>query len=293
LLPGPGGVLLQPMSLRFASINSGSNGNCYYVGNDQDAILVDAGISCREIERRMQRLGLSLNDVRAIFISHEHSDHIRGLPTLLKKYRIPLYITPATLRGTGMYLYNELVRDFSGLEEVMIGSLRIRPFSKIHDAADPYSFTISHGATTVGVFTDLGRACSNLVTHFRQCHAAILEANYDEDLLEQGNYPYHLKRRIRGGYGHISNREALELFRAHRHSGLRHLVLGHLSQNNNRPELVSGLFEPHMEGIQLTVASRYEESALFHVGADGSVIPAHYEPAAPAQLQLFGDTEPA
>jgi phosphoribosyl 1,2-cyclic phosphodiesterase len=280
------------MSLRFASINSGSNGNCYYVGNEQDAILVDAGISCREIERRMQRLGLSLQAVRAIFISHEHSDHIRGLPTLLKKYRIPLYITPATLRGSGMYLYEELLRDFSGLEEVMIGSLRIRPFTKIHDAADPYSFTVSHAGTTVGVFTDLGRACSNLVQHFRQCHAAVLEANYDEELLENGNYPWHLKRRIRGGQGHISNREALELFRAHRPAGMQHLVLGHLSQNNNRPELVADLFTPHMGGVQLTVASRYEESALFHVASDGSFIPAHYESAPPAQLQLFGDADP-
>ncbi|RYY90982.1 MAG: MBL fold metallo-hydrolase [Chitinophagaceae bacterium] len=277
------------MSLRFASINSGSNGNCYYVGNDEDAILVDAGISCREIERRMERLGLSLTSVRAIFISHEHSDHIRGLPTLLKKFRIPLYITGPTLRGTGMYLYQELVRDFSGLEEVRVGSLRVRPFSKIHDAADPYSFTVSCGAATVGVFTDLGRCCANLVQHFSLCHAAILEANYDEDMLERGNYPFHLKRRIRGGQGHISNREALELFRAHRPAHLHHLVLGHLSQNNNRPELVSQLFEPHMEGVQLTVASRYAESALFEVSTDGGLSPAHYTPTAPAQLQLFGD----
>jgi phosphoribosyl 1,2-cyclic phosphodiesterase len=280
------------MSLRFASINSGSNGNCYYVGNDQDAILVDAGISCREIERRMERLGLSLRNVRAIFISHEHSDHIRGLPTLLKKFRIPLYITPATLRGSGMYLYEDLVRDFTGFEEVMIGSLCVRPFSKIHDAADPYSFTVSHGGTTVGVFTDLGRACANLVTHFRQCHAAVLEANYDEEMLERGNYPWHLKRRIKGGQGHISNREALELFRAHRPVFLRHLVLGHLSQNNNRPELVSELFTPHMGEVTLTVASRYEESAIFHVSADGGATPVHYEPEAPAQLQLFGENDP-
>ncbi|TCJ19614.1 MBL fold metallo-hydrolase [Flaviaesturariibacter flavus] len=281
------------MSLRFASINSGSNGNCYYVGNDQDAILVDAGISCREIERRMQRLGLSLQSVRAIFISHEHSDHIRGLPTLLKKFRIPLYITAATLRGSGMYLYEDLLRDFSGLEEVRIGSLRVRPFSKIHDAADPYSFTVSCGAATVGVFTDLGRACPNLVSHFSQCHAAILEANYDEEMLEKGNYPWHLKRRIRGGQGHISNREALEVFRAHRPAHLRHLVLGHLSQNNNHPELVSALFEPHMNGVQLTVASRYEESALFEVSADGVFGPAHHTAPAPAQLQLFDGGETA
>ncbi|GAB4091493.1 MBL fold metallo-hydrolase [Flaviaesturariibacter terrae] len=276
------------MALRFASINSGSNGNCYYIGNEQDAVLVDAGISCREIERRMDRLGLSLAQVRAIFISHEHSDHIRGLPTLLKKHRIPLYITAATLRGSGMYLYEDLIRDFAGHELVTVGSLQVRPFSKIHDAADPYSFTISDGSVNVGVFTDLGRACSNLVQHFRQCHAAILESNYDEEMLDKGGYPWHLKQRIRGGQGHLSNREALDLFRAHRHEGLSHLLLGHLSQNNNDPKLVEALFAPHAGDALVTVASRYAESALYEVGPLHTAIRAHHEAAAPAQLQLFG-----
>ncbi|RYY90729.1 MAG: MBL fold metallo-hydrolase [Chitinophagaceae bacterium] len=275
------------MSLRFASINSGSNGNCYYVGNDQDAVLIDAGISCREIEKRMARLGLSLQNVRAIFISHEHSDHIRGLPTLLKKYRFPLYITPPTFRGTGMYLYEELMRDFSGQKEVAVGTLTVRPFSKIHDAADPYSFTVSAGGTTVGVFTDLGRSCSNLVQHFRQCHGAILESNYDEEMLQNGGYPWHLKQRIRGGQGHLSNREALELFRAHGPSHLRQLLLGHLSQNNNDPKIVEALFAPHAGPVQVTVASRYQESEVYAVSAETTIVTAIREPQAPAQLQLF------
>ncbi|TCZ66537.1 MBL fold metallo-hydrolase [Flaviaesturariibacter aridisoli] len=274
------------MALRFASLNSGSNGNCYYVGNTHDAVLVDAGISCREIERRCARLGLAMDSIRAIFISHEHSDHIRGLPTLLKKYRIPLYITPSTLRGSGMYLYEELVRDFSGQEEVLIGSLRVRPFSKIHDAADPYSFTISAAGATVGVFTDLGRCCSNLVAHFRQCDAAILESNYDEEMLDKGGYPWYLKQRIRGGQGHISNREALELFRAHRSPQLSHLLLGHLSQNNNDPRLVEALFAPHAGNTQVLVASRHQESPVFEVGSP-SAVTAHYEPVLPTQLPLF------
>lgn len=273
------------MSLRFASLNSGSNGNCYYVGNEKDAVLVDAGISCREIERRMERLGLPLQSIRAVFVSHEHSDHIRGLPTLLKKYRFPLYITPPTFRGSGLYLYEELMRDFSGQETVAIGSLLVRPFSKIHDAADPYSFTISGNGTTIGVFTDLGRACTNLVAHFRQCQAAILESNYDEEMLDKGGYPWHLKQRIRGGQGHLSNREALDLFRAHRAPGLSHLLLGHLSQNNNHPQLVADLFAPHAGTTQVVVASRYAESAVYHVGTTGK--PAHYESEGPSQLQLF------
>ncbi|RYY41312.1 MAG: MBL fold metallo-hydrolase [Chitinophagaceae bacterium] len=275
------------MSLQFASINSGSNGNCYYVGNSQDAVLIDAGISCREIEKRMTRIGLSLQNVRAVFISHEHSDHIRGLPTLLKKYRLPLYITAPTFCGTGMYLYEELMRDFSNEETVTIGSLTIKPFSKIHDAADPYSFTVTAGGTTVGVFTDLGRPCSNLVQHFGQCHAAILESNYDEELLQNGGYPWHLKQRIRGGKGHLSNSEALELFRAQRSPQLTHLVLGHLSQNNNDPKLVEDLFAPHAGTVQITVASRFAESVLFEVNGGSSTVTPVYASARPAQLQLF------
>jgi phosphoribosyl 1,2-cyclic phosphodiesterase len=275
------------MALRFASLNSGSNGNCYYLGNEEDAILIDAGISCREIERRMQRLGLPMEKLRAIFISHEHSDHIRGLPTLLKKYRIPLYITPPTFRGTRMYLYEELMKDFSGQLCINIGSLAVRPFSKLHDAADPYSFTISSGGVTVGVFTDLGRVCSNLVTHFRQCHAALLESNYDEEMLDKGHYPWHLKQRIRGGQGHLSNREALELFVANRPPHMKHLWLGHLSQNNNDPAIVSRTFAAHAGSVEIQVASRYEESCHAWVRADGTPVAVHYTVEMPSQLALF------
>jgi len=277
------------MSLYLASLNSGSNGNCYYVGNDQDAVLVDAGISCREIERRMQRLGLPMDRVRAIFVSHEHSDHIRGLPTLLKKYRFPLYITRNTRQNCGLYLYEELLRDFDDGAPIAAGSLQVRPFRKIHDAADPFSFTVSYNALTVGIFTDLGRVCANLVEHFRACHAALLEANYDPEMLDRGNYPWHLKQRIRGGRGHLSNQEALDLFCAHRTPRLRHLVLGHLSQHNNRPELVDRLFRAHAGEVQVTVASRHEEMAVICVDGIHTTVVPHHQQSGAIQLGLSFD----
>ncbi|RYY99940.1 MAG: MBL fold metallo-hydrolase [Chitinophagaceae bacterium] len=279
------------MALQFTSLNSGSNGNCYYVGNETDALLVDAGISCREIERRMERLGLSLQKVRAVLVSHEHSDHIRGLPTLTRKYGIPVYVTAGTYKGGRMYLDRSLVRDFSGQPSFAVGSLSVQAFSKVHDAADPYSFTISCGGVTVGVFTDLGVPCANLVSHFRQCHAAFLESNYDEEMLEKGKYPWILKQRIRGGQGHLSNRQALELFRAHRPPFMTHLLLAHLSQNNNDPNLVQALFDAHADGVQMLVAPRYNESPLFQVSASGAgpTVRAHYEADAPGQLQLSFD----
>ncbi|GAA4332091.1 MBL fold metallo-hydrolase [Flaviaesturariibacter amylovorans] len=276
------------MALQFTSLNSGSNGNCYYVGNDTDAVLVDAGISCREIERRMERLGLSLEKVRAVLVSHEHSDHIRGLPTLTRKHGIPIYVTARTYKGGRMYLERSKVHDFSGQLTFNIGSLSIQAFSKVHDAADPYSFTISYGGVTVGVFTDLGVPCANLVHHFRQCHAAFLESNYDEEMLEHGKYPWILKQRIRGGQGHLSNRQALDLFRAHRPPFMTHLLLAHLSQNNNDVRLVQALFDAHADGVQTLVAPRYSESPLFQVSTAGAgpTVRAHYEADTPGQLKL-------
>ena len=138
------------MSLHIASLNSGSNGNCYYIGNEEEAILVDAGISCRETEKRMFRLGLSMDTVKAIFVSHEHSDHISGIPVLAKKYGLPVYITPPTLRNGGLKLEEHLTFSFNSFETVIIGDLRINAFAKMHDATNPHSFIIACRDVKVG-----------------------------------------------------------------------------------------------------------------------------------------------
>ncbi|TZF83861.1 MBL fold metallo-hydrolase [Pedobacter sp. BS3] len=255
------------MSLFIASLNSGSNGNCYYIGNSTEAILVDAGISCRETERRMKRLGLSLNNVKAIFVSHEHTDHIRGIPVLAKKYQVPVYITEATCRHGRLLPEEHLFLSFCTHQQVSIGGFTITAFPKFHDAAEPHSFLVSYGDINIGVFTDIGRVCEHVIHHFKQCHAAFLEANYDEVLLETGRYPYYLKNRIRGGYGHLSNTQALELFKLHKPDHMSHLILAHLSKDNNRPELVQQLFDQHAGNTQIIVASRYEETAVYRIGA--------------------------
>src|SRR5882757_7397468 len=233
------------MSLFIASLNSGSNGNCYYLGNERDAVLIDAGISCRETERRMLRLGLSMKRIRAIFVSHEHSDHINGVTVLSKKYSLPVYITPGTLKNCRLVLDEQRTFSFMAYEAVQVGELVVSAFPKFHDAAHPHSFMIECRGIKVGVLTDIGSACEHVIHHFNQCHAAFLEANYDEELLEKGRYPYHLKRRIRSGHGHLSNSQALEVFINHRSAHLSHLLLSHLSRDNNRPELVQELFSQH------------------------------------------------
>jgi len=278
------------MSLFTTSLNSGSNGNCYYIGNDRDAILIDAGLSCRETEKRMRLLGLSMQKVRAIFISHEHSDHIKGVQVLAEKYDLPVHISSGTSKHSGLRFKKQLVQHFTGYEPVQIGELSVTAFPKFHDAADPYSFMVTYKAVNVGVFTDIGIACDRLIKYFSQCHAAYLEANYDEVMLENGRYPIHLKNRIRGGNGHLSNAQALELFKNHKPAFMSHLFLSHLSRDNNSPQLVQQLFEEHAGATHIIVASRYEATAIYAIQPQANNMkqrPSKVIFARPEQLSLF------
>lgn len=278
------------MSLFITSLNSGSNGNCYYIGNENEAVLIDAGISCRETERRMKRLGLIMGKVKAIFISHEHSDHISGLKVLSKKYQLPVYITATTQKLGRLHLEKGLVKRFKADEPIDIGALRITAFQKEHDAGDPHSFIVSAASVKIGVFTDIGIACERVIRYFWQCHAAFLEANYDEEMLMNGDYPYYLKKRISDDRGHLSNRQALELFIKHRPPFMSHLILSHLSKNNNRPGLVSKLFQQYADGRTIVVASRDEETPVYPIHHNGiSAKPALKRKAVkkPQQLSLF------
>jgi phosphoribosyl 1,2-cyclic phosphodiesterase len=255
------------MALFISSLNTGSNGNCFYIGNADEAILVDAGLSCKETEIRMQRLSLCMSKVKAIFISHEHSDHIRGLPVLAKKYQIPVYITQNTLISGRQQIQSHLIQSFLAYVPVKFGNLSITAFPKKHDAAEPHSFTICCNGVTVGVFTDIGDHCDHVINNFKSCHAAFLEANYDDEMLDKGRYPYFLKNRIRGGNGHLSNKQALDLFLAHKPAYMSHLFLSHLSKDNNCPDLVHDLFKSHANGTEIIVASRLQETAVYHISA--------------------------
>ncbi len=253
------------MPVYFASLNSGSNANCYYVGNEQEAVLVDAGLSCRETERRMKTVGLNMKIVKAVFISHEHSDHISGLENLSKKHQLPVYITEKTYNSFHCRVEPHLVKHFKKNETVQFDQLTVKTFSKSHDAVDGHSFMISAGGVNIGVITDIGYACKQVLKYFPQCHAAFLESNYCEDMLANGNYPYHLKKRISGDEGHLSNTQALDLFLNYKSEKLSHLILSHLSANNNKPEIVDALFQQHAGNVKVVVASRHEASELFAI----------------------------
>lgn len=273
------------MSLFYASINSGSNGNCYYVGTENTGVLIDAGIACRDIERRMQRIKLNLNKVKAIFISHEHTDHVRGINSLAKKYNLPVYLSENTYKKT-KHLLDKVTYKFI-LEElpIIIDDLVVYPFKKEHDAIDPYSFVVEHNNTRVGVMTDLGVVCDNVKKYFETCQAVILEANYCPNMLKLGKYPDYLKNRITSGKGHISNQEALDLFLNHRNKKLSHLMLAHISEENNDSELIYEMFLPKAKGTRISVAFRYSETRLYKLlpkNKSGSF--AHHPIA---QLRLF------
>jgi phosphoribosyl 1,2-cyclic phosphodiesterase len=257
--------ILSGMSLFTAALNSGSNGNCYYVANHHEAVLIDAGISCRETEIRMKRLNLSMRKVKAIFVTHEHIDHIKGVVGISKKYRLPVYITASTLQHHRLRIREDLIVPFKAYEPVRIGQLTVTGFPKFHDANDPHSFIVANETVTVGVFTDLGVACSHVVDHFKQCHAAYLEANYDEHLLETGRYPLVLKNRIRSDVGHLSNTQALNLFLAHRPPFMSHLFLSHLSKENNSPALVERMFKPVAGDTHIVIATRHKETKVFPI----------------------------
>jgi phosphoribosyl 1,2-cyclic phosphodiesterase len=245
------------MSLHLVSLNSGSNGNSYYVGNEEHGVLIDAGISCKTLEYRMKSLNLPIHRIRGVFITHEHGDHIGGLSTLAFRHHIPVYASEGTIKELGSF--KDKIPPFVIQPEtpVILEDLTITGFKKYHDAADPLSFIVSHSDKHIGIFTDIGTACTNLRKYFSICHAVLLESNYDEEMLQNGKYPEFLKSRIRGDNGHLSNSQALELFLSCKADHLEYLCLGHLSKENNHPDLVRELFEKHAKGIKIEIANRY------------------------------------
>lgn len=253
--------------MKIAAIASGSNGNCYYVESDGEAVLIDAGISARQIAERMARLGLPLSRVRGVFITHEHSDHIRGLDVLTRKYALPVFMTRKTYASYGKVIKESLLNFFSPGGEVALGGLCILPFLKSHDAAEPCSMSVFSGGKMVSVMTDIGLGCPNVIAHLTNADAVFLESNHDEHMLRTGFYPPYLKKRIASDVGHLSNIQAARLALEHASPRLRHVFLSHLSANNNTPELALATFNQFLRGrtdldVHVTLTSRERETPL-------------------------------
>lgn len=218
--------------MRICTLASGSSGNCLYVESGGTRILVDAGISLRQIVLRLRKLDVELSDIDAVIVTHEHSDHTAALQNI----GVPVHVARATAHLWANKVSS--LREFDTDAAFMIKDLFITPFSVPHDALDPVGFSIESGkGKKIGVVTDIGSATALVRERLRGSNALVIEFNHDNDILLYSHYPWDLKQRIRGRLGHLSNSQASELLSDLVHGGLRHVVLAHLSQVNNRPEV--------------------------------------------------------
>lgn len=228
--------------MRLCSIASGSSGNCIYVGSDTTHLLVDVGISGKKTEEGLKELDLSMRDIDGIFITHEHTDHIAGLGVLSRKYEIPIYATSGTIEAIKRTasvgkIPEELFCPVCAEAKVIVKDLVCNPMRISHDAAEPVAYRIQHGKKRVGIVTDLGNYNDYTIESLRGMDALLLEANHDVNMLQVGSYPYYLKQRILGDRGHLSNESAGQLLYRLLHDKLQTVILGHLSKENNLPEL--------------------------------------------------------
>lgn len=224
--------------MRFASLGSGSDGNGLVVEAGATRVLIDCGFGVRDTSARLARLGLEPSSLTAILVTHEHNDHIGGVPAFAARYRIAVWATFGTLTVTAdRFDGMERVYAFDSHERFAIGDLEVIPMCVPHDAREPVQFVLTDGARKLGVLTDIGSTTPHVEASLSGCHAIVLECNHDETMLVNGSYPYPLKQRIGGRYGHLCNEAAAALLRALDTSKLVHVIAAHLSQQNNTPAL--------------------------------------------------------
>jgi len=245
------------------ALASGSNGNCYYIGNEKEAILVDAGIYSKQIFLRLEERNLDAKKIKAVFISHEHHDHICGVRVFCNKLNIPAFFTPGTFIHTSLSNRPRFYRFIEKGESVQLGDLNIHAFQKNHDAADPCSFRIETGNINVGVVTDLGSYDQPVIDQIKKCNILFLESNYDEKMLREGPYSWPLKKRIASERGHLSNVQALNLVEEHAGENLHTIILSHLSGENNTSEIAFNTFSFLSEKYSVICTSRNEPSDVF------------------------------
>jgi phosphoribosyl 1,2-cyclic phosphodiesterase len=257
---------LESISLRVCVLGSGSKGNCTYIESPDARILIDAGLSAREIERRLGQIDRSPAALDGVLISHEHSDHIHGVGVLARRYKLPVYANHATWQRAQHVIgrVNDL-REFCTGIPFVLKDLTIDPFSLPHDADDPVAFRLAWRRRTMAVVTDLGYPSQLVRERIRGCHLLVLEANHDDAMLKAGPYPWPLKQRIGGKSGHLSNLQSSQLLREVLHDELEHVILAHLSEINNRPDLARLTAQDSLgaRGTRLCVASQREVSAWF------------------------------
>jgi phosphoribosyl 1,2-cyclic phosphodiesterase len=268
--------------MRVTVLGSGSNGNATLVEAGDVRVLIDAGFSGRDLERRLHAVDVDAASVSAIVITHDHGDHTRGMGVLARRFGLPLYLTARTRSACAALLSGEEdVRAYRSSEVLSIGALQVRPFLTVHDAADPVAVTVQDVRTgaRLGIATDLGRPTAAVRAELAGCHMLVLEANHDDALLWSGPYPWSIKQRIASSHGHLSNRAAAQLARELHHPGLAVVVLAHLSEHCNAPSLAQDVIGAALQRM------RYR-GRLAVAPQDRPMDPVTVVPAAPEQLAL-------
>ena len=260
------------------SIASGSSGNCIYIGNEDTSLLVDAGISGKRVIEGLTAMDINPEKLKGLLITHEHSDHVKGVGVLARKYKVPIYGTAETINAmlhtsTVGRIPEDLLHILEPDVDFTIDDIVVNPFSISHDASNPVAYTFIHGNTKIGVATDMGTYNDYIVEKLTGCNALLIEANHDVHMLQVGGYPYVLKKRILGDLGHLSNENSGRLLCQIYHDGLKDIILGHLSKENNYPDLAYETVKYELEQFKadildccsLTVAKREEPSSFIAV----------------------------
>mgnify|MGYP005634609303 FL=1 len=230
--------------MRFASLGSGSKGNSTVVESDTACVMVDCGFGLRNACTRLERIGKSPEDLTAIIVTHEHSDHWKGIGALSAKYNIPVYLSAGSLKAKEIQSGEALFKCINSHKDFYVGDICIKPVPVPHDAREPIQYILSNGKVQLGILTDLGHFTPHVVSSYSKCDALLLECNYDDDMLLDGPYPRFLKDRVSGMFGHLSNRQAADLLLALDLSRLKTLVIGHISAKNNDVSLIKAAIEP-------------------------------------------------
>ncbi|OOZ36694.1 MBL fold metallo-hydrolase [Solemya velesiana gill symbiont] len=253
--------------MRFASLGSGSRGNATLIESASCRLLLDCGFAAREVEGRLEQLGVAPDTLDAILVTHEHQDHIRGVGAMARRYSLPVWLTYGTHRKERCGALPEFNLFHSHQGEFLLGDILVRPFAVPHDASEPVQYLFKAEGRQLGVLTDTGMVTPHIVDVLQASDSLLLECNHDTEMLRQGPYPFSLQQRVGGNYGHMSNGQAAALLKQLDHGRLRNLVAAHLSEKNNRPELArEALLEavPDMED-RLSLTSQDRVSGWFEV----------------------------
>ncbi|MGE5382969.1 MAG: MBL fold metallo-hydrolase [Omnitrophica WOR_2 bacterium] len=268
---------LFPHNFEFCTLASGSSGNCHYFGSEEEGILVDAGISARRIKKSLDEIGTGIQRIKAIFITHDHIDHISALTRLTKSYQIPVYCTEGTWKGilrnrATFDVDQSMYREIKPFRRYLAGGFAVEAFPTSHDAHGSVGYHITNNIKSITLATDLGYICDNAAKYLKLCDAMVIESNYDEHMLLYGSYPAQLKQRIHGPTGHLCNAHTAQFIADNYHNGISHIVLSHLSAENNTParviETLEAAFKSRgviINGTIIKALARGERSELFNL----------------------------